>query len=242
VDPLRIRGDPRAVAAPESVLSPDVSGGGTDRGETDVSIDAQSPTSGRVTAARIVATLGVLGATAAIASLGTFGSFSDTTTPVDTTVDSGVVSIDVAQAGAGLVPFTGGLMLPGDTRTFPVDLVNSGNTALSSVTLGSWATASSALDSDPVNGLQLKVDSCSQAWASTGSGYSCAGTQKAFYSGRMLVQDHTVAGAASLAAGAVDHLLLTAALPSTASAEDFEGATSSLSFVFTGTQRGSASR
>jgi hypothetical protein len=208
-----------------------------------VTIDAQNPTSGRVTAARIVATIGVLGATAAIAGLGTFGSFTDSTTPVDTTVATGVVSIELSEAGdAGMVPFDGGLMLPGDSRTFPVDLVNSGDSALGSVTLDSSATASSVLDSDPVDGLQLQVESCSVAWTDTGSGWSCAGTEKAFYAGRMLVDDHALTGAASLAPGAVDHLLLTAALPATASADEFEGASSSLRFVFTGTQRGASAR
>lgn len=207
-----------------------------------MTIDAQSTTSGRVTAARLVASLGVLGATAAIASLGTFGTFSDTTSPVDTTVATGVVSIDVAEAGAGLVPFAGGLMLPGDSRTFPVDLVNSGNTALSSVTLGSWATASSVLDTDPVNGLQLKVDSCSQAWTDTGSGWTCGGTKTSSYTGPMMVASHALTGSSSLTAGGVDHLLLTAQLPSTASTDAYEGATSSVSFVFTGTQRAGASR
>lgn len=207
-----------------------------------MTIDAQSPTSSRVTAARIVATLGVLGATAAIASFGTFGTFTDTTTPVDTTVDGGVVSIDLAAAGGGMVPFTGGLILPGDSRTFPVDLVNSGNTALGSVSLGSWATQSSVLDSDPVNGLQLQVESCSEAWTAVGSGYSCAGTERAFYTGPMVVSGRPLAAAASLAAGGIDHLLLTAELPGTASTEAFEGATSSLSFVFTGAQRGGAAR
>ncbi len=207
-----------------------------------MSIDAQTPTSGRVTAARIVATIGVLGATAAIASLGTFGSFTDSTIPVDTTVTTGVVSIDVADAGTGMVPFDGGLMLPGDSRAFPVDLVNSGNSALGSVTLDSAATQSSVLDSDPVNGLQLQVESCSVAWTDTGSGYTCAGTEKAFYAGRMLVDDHALTGAASLAPGAVDRLLLTASLPATASADEFEGASSALRFVFTGTQRGGIAR
>ena len=208
-----------------------------------MSIDAQNPTSARVTAARIVATLGVLGATAAMAGLGTFGTFSDTTAPVVTTVDSGVVSVDLAAAGsAGLVPFTGGQMLPGDSRTFPVDLVNSGNADLSSITLGSWARQSSVLDSDPVNGLQLQVESCSQAWTAAADGYSCAGTERSFYAGPMLVTGRSLAGATSLAAGGVDHLLLTAELPSTASTDAFEGATSSLSFVFTGTQRGGAAR
>jgi hypothetical protein len=240
---LRFRGGQRAVGAAESVLSSGRPGGWTERGDPDVTIDAQSPTRGRVTAARIVASLGVLGATAAIASLGTFGTFTDATTPVDTTVDSGVVSIELSEAGdAGLVPFDGGLMLPGDSRTFPVDLVNGGDTALGSVTLGSSATESSVLDSDPVNGLQLTVDSCSEAWTETGAGYSCAGTTRSFYAGRMLTDNSPLTGAASLVPGGVDHLLLTAALPATASADEFEGATSSLSFVFTGVQRGGAER
>ena len=51
-----------------------------------------------------------------------------------------------------------------------------------------------------------------------------------------------LSGAASLAVGGVDHLLLTAALPSTASGDAFEGATSSLDFVFTGTQRAGSAR
>jgi hypothetical protein len=215
---------------------------GSTEEKTDVSIDAQTPTSGRVTAARIIASLGVLGATAAIATLGTFGTFTDTTAPIDTAVDSGVVSIDLAQAGAGLVPFTGGQMLPGDSRTFPVDLVNNGNTALSSVTLGSWATQSSALDSDPVNGLQLQVQSCSSAWTPAGNGYTCAGTTKSFYSGPMVGTARSLTGAASVVAGGVDHLLMTAALPSTATTSSFQGATSTLSFVFTGTQRGGTAR
>jgi hypothetical protein len=207
-----------------------------------VTIDAHRTTSGRVTAARLVATLGVLGATAAIAGLGTFGTFSDSTTPVDTSVDSGVVSVDVADAGAGMVPFTGGLMLPGDSRRFRVDLVNSGNTALGSVSLGSVATTSSVLDSDPVNGLQLRLETCSQAWTDSGSSVTCVGTKKIWYSGRMVVANQSLSGAASLVPGGVDHLLLTASLPSSTTTEAYQGASSSLRFVFTGVQRGGAAR
>ena len=207
-----------------------------------MTIDAHRTTSARVTAARIVATLGVLGATAAIAGLGTFGTFSDTTSPVDTAVDSGVVSVDVADAGSGMVPFTGGLMLPGDSRRFPVDLVNSGNTALGTVSLGSTATASSVLDTDPVNGLQLKVESCSLPWTVSNSVWTCAGTKKNLYAGRMVVSNFALSGAASLVAGGVDHLLLTASLPSSASTDAYQGASSSLRFVFTGVQRGGSAR
>src|SRR5688500_11204203 len=54
------------------------------------------------TAAKLVGTAGVLGVAATIAGLSTFGGFTDSTTPVDTRVDSAVLSIDVAGAGDSL--------------------------------------------------------------------------------------------------------------------------------------------
>jgi hypothetical protein len=43
----------------------------------------------RRTAAKVVASPGVVGATVAIAGMGTFGSFTDTTSPVETNVWTG---------------------------------------------------------------------------------------------------------------------------------------------------------
>ena len=56
------------------------------------------------------------------------------------------------------------MMLAGDSRGHRIDLVNDGDTALGSVTFDSWATSSSILDTDAVDGLQLSVESCSVAW------------------------------------------------------------------------------
>jgi hypothetical protein len=196
----------------------------------------------RRSAATIVGAIAAVGAAAAVAGLGTFGGFTDSTAPVGTKVDTGVVSVDVSEAGSGTVPFTGGLMLAGDTRTHLIDLVNSGNTALGSVALTSWASRSSVLDSDLRNGLQLTVKSCSVAWVASGSAPACSGVQRSFYAGPIVVADKALTGAASLSAGATDHLLLTASLPASASGDAFEGATSSLNFMFTGTQRGGGAR
>jgi hypothetical protein len=193
-------------------------------------------------AATIVGAIAAVGAAAAVAGLGTFGNFTDSTAPVGTNVDTGVVSVDVSEAGSGTVPFAGGLMLAGDARTHLIDLVNSGDTALSSVALTSWATQSSVLDSDTRHGLQMTVESCSVAWDASGSAPTCAGVERSFYAGPIIVADKALAGAASLAAGATDHLLLTASLPQSASGDAFEGATSSLNFMFTGTQRGGGAR
>ena len=46
---------------------------------------------------KIVGAIAAVGAAVAVAGLGTFGGFTDTTSPVGTKVDTGVVSIDVSR-------------------------------------------------------------------------------------------------------------------------------------------------
>jgi hypothetical protein len=193
-------------------------------------------TTRRRTGLTIVGALSAVGAAVAVAGLGTFGQFTDSTSPVNTKVDSGVVSIDVSSAGAS-VPFSGGMMLAGDSRSALVDLVNDGTTPLTSVTLTSTATSSSVLDQDTVNGLQLTVESCSVAWTTGAAAPTCSGTVRSYFTQPIIVNNVPLAASAALAAGATDHLKLTAALPASASGNAFEGATSNLNFVFTGSQR-----
>lgn len=199
-------------------------------------------TTRRRTGLTIVGALSVVGAAVAVAGLGTFGQFTDSTTPVDTKVDSGVVSIDVSSPAGASVPFSGGMMLAGDSRSALVDLVNDGTTPLTSVTLTSTATASSVLDQDTVNGLQLTVESCPVAWTTGAASPTCSGTVRSYFTRPILVSNASLVSSAALAAGATDHLKLTAALPSTASGDAFEGATSTLNFVFTGAQRSGGPR
>ncbi|UOY03408.1 hypothetical protein MVA48_08785 [Blastococcus sp. PRF04-17] len=199
-------------------------------------------TTRRRSATTIVAAIGAVGAAAAVAGMATFGDFTDSTSPVNTNVDTGVVSIDLSDGGSGSVPFTGGLMLAGDSRSHLVDLVNDGNTALGRVSLTSWATSPSVLDSDTVNGLQLKVESCSVPWEVSDTSPVCTGTVRTHTDGPIVVTDVALAGSAALTPGSVDHLKLTASLPVTATGDDFQGATSSLSFQFTGTQKTGSAR
>src|SRR3954453_2686304 len=100
------------------------------QGDTDMTSKARNSS----TARKVVGSLGVLGAAAAVAGMGTFGSFTDSTTPVATTIQSGTLSIDVSQQGVG-VPVTTTGFVPGDSMTRAVNLVNDGNAALGSVTL-----------------------------------------------------------------------------------------------------------
>ena len=196
----------------------------------------------RRTTTRIVASLGVLGAAIAVAGMGTFGSFTDSTTPVGTRVDTGVLSIALTPAASyASVPVTTGGLLPGDTQAMPFDLRNAGTVDWSSVTFRSWATGSSLLDSNAEHGLQLSLQSCSQSWTVTGPGsYACGGQVDTFYSGPILLET-ALAGADTLRAGGVDHLMATISLPQTAGNE-FKGQSSALSFSFTATQRAGSAR
>lgn len=195
------------------------------------------------TARKVVGSLGVLGTAAAVAGMGTFGGFTDSTTPVATTIESGTLSINVAQQGYS-VPVTTAGFLPGDSLTRAVNLVNDGNSALGSVTLSSIATASSILTTDTTNGLQLTVKKCSVAWTQGGTAqaptYTCSGTESLVGSGP-IVSTMNLTGAAALNAGGTDHLTFSISLPTTAD-NTFQGKTASLSLTFTGTQRTGTAR
>jgi hypothetical protein len=187
-------------------------------------------------AAKVVGSIAVVGAAAAAAGLGTFGTFTDSTTPVDAGVDTGVVSIVLTPAAAqATVPYVSGGLLPGDHTSLPMDLRNAGNVGLSSLTLTATATASSPLDTDRVHGLQLDLRSCATSWNVVGSGYACATDATDLYAGPILL-NQALPGARSLSAGAVDHLLATVSLPDTAG-NALQNVSSSLSFTFTAAQR-----
>ena len=197
------------------------------------------------TARKVVGSLGVLGTAAAVAGMGTFGSFTDSTTPVATTIQSGTLNIDVSQQGFA-VPATTANFVPGDSMTRAVNLVNSGNTALGSVTLGTTVTPATAsiLTSDTTNGLQMAVKSCSVPWTQGGTAtaatYSCTGTERLLASGPA-VSYMGLNNPASLTPGATDHLTFTVSLPTTAD-NSFQGKSAALSLVFTGTQRTGTAR
>jgi predicted ribosomally synthesized peptide with SipW-like signal peptide len=195
------------------------------------------------TARKVVGSLGVIGAAAAVAGMGTFGSFTDSSTPVATTIQSGTLNIDVTQQGFA-VPVTTAGFVPGDSLTRAVNLVNSGNVALGSVTLNTTVSAPSILTTDTTNGLQLAVKSCSVPWTQGGTAtaatYACSGTERVLGSGPA-VSNITLNNPASLAAGATDYLTFAVSLPTTAG-NTFQGQSAALSLVFTGTQRTGTAR
>src|SRR5215211_9131073 len=85
----------------------------------------------RSTTRKVVGSLAIVGAAAAVAGMGTYGNFTDSTTPIDTTVATGTLSINVAQPdGSVAIPVTTNNFVPGDSLTRAINLVNDGGADL----------------------------------------------------------------------------------------------------------------
>src|SRR5262249_57248383 len=95
-------------------------------------------------------------------------------TPGSHTVASGTVTIALGATGASTnrLNVDANAIAPGDTIQRSVDLIDQGTLDLASVTLTTQATASSVLDTDGTNGLQMVIDKCSQAWTESGPPYT----------------------------------------------------------------------
>jgi len=195
------------------------------------------------TARKVVGSLAIIGTAAAVAGMGTFGSFTSSTTPVNTTIQSGSLSINVSQTGYA-VPVTTAGFLPGDSLTRAVTLINDGSAALGSISFSSVATAGSVLTTDTVNGLQLSLKSCSVPWTQGGTAsapsYTCGGTTATLANGPA-VNSIGLVNPASLNPGGVDHLVFSVSLPTSAD-NTFQGKSATLSLSFTGVQRTGTAR
>ena len=197
------------------------------------------------TARKVLGSLGVIGAAAAVAGMGTFGSFTDSTTPLNATVTSGTLSLDLKNTNStATLPMTAAGFVPGDSISRSIDLVNSGDLAFSSISMVTTATTSSLLDTDKTNGLQLSLASCPVAWTETVvnkvATYSCASGATPLAHGPA-VASSTLPTLASVNAKGTDRLVVTLSLPGTAGNE-FQGKTSALSISFTGSQKTGTNR
>ena len=186
--------------------------------------------------------LATFGLGAALAGTGAVATWTATTS-AGNTVAAGTVLIALGNTGAATNRLTVNAsgLVPGDTLQRSFDISNSGSQNLASVALTTTATASSLLDTDTTNGLQMVIDRCSVAWTESGSSpafsYSCSGSTTTIITSRPVIQSSlTMSGLGALTAGGTDHLRLTLTFPSTAGAT-FQGITSTISYSFLGTQR-----
>lgn len=198
------------------------------------------------TARKVIGSLGVIGAAAAVAGLGTFGTFTDSTAPLNASVSSGTLSINLNPANdTGSLTMAATNVIPGDSLSRSVNLVNDGTANFNGLTLtttASDATKASLLNTDQVNGLKLTVKSCTVPWTKpTATTYACAPGAKDLVTNVPAVSMNTLPTPASLTAGNTDHLVVTLALPSGAD-NRFQGLSSALSLTFGGTQADGTTR
>jgi hypothetical protein len=201
------------------------------------------------TARKVLGSLGIIGAAAAVAGMGTFGTFTDSTAPLNASVTSGTLSLDLnATNSTATLPMNVSSFVPGDSISRSVDLVNSGDLGFAGIMMTSAVTpntASSLLDSDKSNGLQLTVKSCTGTWteslAAGAATYTCNGTTTTLINPSAAVQSSPLNNVASLNPHGVDHLVVTLSLPA-AAGNDFQGKTSALSVSFSGAQQTGTSR
>jgi spore coat-associated protein N len=201
----------------------------------------------RSTRAKLAASVALVGAAAGVAGLGTFGTFTSTTSASQTDT-AGTVVIALGPAGTATNRLTVGAtgLVPGDTVQRQVQLTDSGNQNLAGVTLTTSASPSSLLDTDATNGLQMTVQSCPSAWTEGGTApaytYTCSGSATTVLASRPVIGSNVnLPGLSSLSAGGVDNLVVTLAFPASAP-NTFQGASSTISFAFTGTQRAGMSK
>jgi spore coat-associated protein N len=194
----------------------------------------------------------LLSSVVALATIGAGATFQDTVQD-DISVTSGNVDIrlgtganNAAEANRFSVDATG--LAAGDTIQRSFNVINAGTLNLADIALTTTATTSSALDTDATDGLQLKLDECSQPWTEAGIApaytYTCGGTANndRIASRPVIGSDLALTGSAALTAGATAHYRLTMTLPSTATQPTFSGKTSVIQYAFTATQRTATNR
>lgn len=197
-----------------------------------------------VSRGKVLLTLAVVAAGATAIGAGTYASFTATATPATPlTVTSGTESLAIPAAGssANRMTVNASGLVPGDTIQRSVNLQNTGNQPLASITLTTAAGTSSLLDTDATNGLQLVVDRCSVPWTEAGSSpaftYTCSGTPYSVLTTRAVIGSAIgLSNLGATTAGATDNLRVTLTLP-TGAGNSLQGLTSIISFTFNGTQR-----
>jgi spore coat-associated protein N len=195
------------------------------------------------TTGKVLASLALVGTAAGVAGLGTYGAFSSTTR-AETEVVTGAVTVGLGAPGvANRLNVAAADLLAGDKVERTVTLKNVGEQDFSTVKLSTVATVSSALDTDPTNGLKLLVESCPVAWTESGTypafKYTCPGNLSTILVAEqpvVLAAPVVLEGLKARTAKQSDYLRVTMTL-STEATEAFAGLKSAIAFNFTATQR-----
>jgi spore coat-associated protein N len=209
---------------------------------------------------KILLSLAALGVAGGIAGLGTFATFTSTTS-ASHTAGAGKVAIALGASGAAnRLSVSASDVVPGDTINRALDLSSTSTSAMKTVKLITTATASSVLDTNTTDGLQMYIRSCSLSagWTEAGSSpaytYTCPSGTISDVLGSAAAPVNiitTTSGGVTLnnltattTAGPVtDHLVITVILPqANTSANLATPPSSTIQYSFTGTQRDGTNR
>jgi len=191
---------------------------------------------------RLLLTALLVATAAGLVGLGAYATFTSSAS-VSRTDATGTVTLALGATGASTNRLDIGAsgLVPGDTVQRSVNLINSGNQDMASITLTTTATVSSLLDTDGTNGLQVTIDRCSQAWTEGGVApaytYTCGGATSSVLASRALIGSNiALSNLTATTAGTTDYLRVTLTLASSAN-NTFQNLSSTTQFTFTGTQR-----
>lgn len=196
---------------------------------------------------KVAASVALLAVAAALTSLGVYASFTSSATATQT-VSSGTVVVELGAAGSADNRLTVGAsnIAPGDTIQRAVKLSNTGTIDFSNVKLTTSVApaASSVLDTDAANGLQMSIDKCSVAWTEAGPPYTynCSGTTTSVLASSPVVgAGRTLNNLSSLTTGTSDFLRVTLTLPTTAD-NGFQNKSTTVDYSFDAMQRNGTSK
>lgn len=195
---------------------------------------------------RIAIAVTIVTVSAVTIGIGAYATFTDTQTATPQ-VDSGTVTLAPISVSAPNNRLSIGAtdVAAGDTIERAVNIKNVGTIALSTVTLTTDATTSSALDTDVTNGLQLQIDLCDQAWTEAGAGppytYTCGGTTSTVLTTAPVIGTTMALANLDLTAGTDNFARVTMTLP-TGADNTFQDLSSVIDFSFTATQRAGMSK
>jgi hypothetical protein len=177
-----------------------------------------------------------------------FATFTSTTNVAQPVASGSVAFAPINVNGAGNRLSLGAVdIAAGDTMQRAVTLTNAGTVDMlpGAVTITTSASVSSLLDTDTSTGLQLSIDKCSVPWTEAGVApaytYTCAGTTSSVLASAPVVQTGAALSNITTTAGTANHLRVTLTLPS-AAPNTLQNQSSTIDYLFTGTQRNATAR
>lgn len=194
---------------------------------------------------KVLLTLGLVGLTVAAVGAAAVATFTSTTNASQQASSGTVAFASISTNGAGQrLTVAATDIAPGDTIQRAVTLTNTGTIDMlpGAVNLTTSASPSSLLDTG-ANGLTMVIDKCSVAWTEAGPPYTytCGGTTTSVLASRPVIGSGVALANITTTPGTPNYLRLTLTLP-TAADNTYQGLSSTLSYLFAGTQRAGTNR